>query len=105
MSEDRREAHVRQYLEEVFNGHDLSRLDKYLDADLASHWLGDRTLHGLTAWKEAMGAFFAAFPDAAYSSRTSSSPATRAFGGGPGAARSAEIGKASRQRAGRRPGP
>ena len=66
MSEDRREAHVRQYLEEVFNGHDLSRLDKYLDADLASHWLGNRTLHGLTAWKEAMGAFLAAFPDAAY---------------------------------------
>ncbi len=66
MSEDRREAHVRKYLDEVFNGHDLSRLDQYLDADLASHWLGDRTLHGLPAWKEAMGGFFAAFPDAAY---------------------------------------
>jgi predicted ester cyclase len=66
MSEDRREASVRQYLEEVFNGHDLSRLDKYLDADLASHRLGDRTLHGLPAWKEAMAGFFAAFPDAAY---------------------------------------
>jgi predicted ester cyclase len=66
MSEERREASVRQYLEEVFNGHDLSRLDKYLDADLDSHWLGDRTLHGLPAWKEAMAGFFDAFPDAAY---------------------------------------
>jgi predicted ester cyclase len=66
MSEDRREAHVRRYLDEVFNRHDLSRLDQYLDKDLASHWLGDRTLHGLPAWKEAMASFFAAFPDAAY---------------------------------------
>ena len=66
MSDDRREAHVRRYLEEVFNGHDLTQLDKYLGADLASHWLGDRTLRGLPAWKEAMGGFFTAFPDAAY---------------------------------------
>ena len=66
MSEDRREALVRQYLDEVFNGHDLSRLDRYLDPDLASHWLGDRTLHGLAAWKDGMASFFAAFPDAAY---------------------------------------
>jgi predicted ester cyclase len=66
MSEDRREALVRQYLDEVFNGHDLSRLDTYFDADLASHWLGDRTLHGLAAWKDGMASFFAAFPDAAY---------------------------------------
>ncbi len=50
MSHDRREAQVRQYLDEVFNGHDLSRLHKYLGADLVSHWLGDRTLHGLPAW-------------------------------------------------------
>ena len=66
MSEDRREAHMRRYLDEVFNRHDLSRLDQYLAEDLASHWLGDRTLHGLPAWREAMAAFFAAFPDAAY---------------------------------------
>ena len=66
MSQQRREASVRQYLEEVFNGHDLSSLDRYLNDDLASHWLGDRTLHGLPAWKDAMAKFFAAFPDAAY---------------------------------------
>ena len=66
MPEDRREAHVRRYLEEVFNAHDLSRLDHYLDADLVSHWLGDRDLHGLDAWKNGMASFFAAFPDAAY---------------------------------------
>jgi predicted ester cyclase len=66
MSQDRREAQVRQYLDEVFNAHDVSRLDKYLDADLVSHWLGDRTLHGLPAWRDAMAGFFAAFPDAAY---------------------------------------
>src|SRR5689334_25117531 len=41
-------------------------LDKYLDADLVSHWLGDRTLHGLPVWRDAMAGFFAAFPDASY---------------------------------------
>jgi hypothetical protein len=66
MSQDRREALVRKYLDEVFNGHDVSRLDKYLDADLVSHWLGDRTLHGLPVWRDAMAGFFAAFPDASY---------------------------------------
>jgi predicted ester cyclase len=66
MAQDRREEQVRNYLDEVFVRHDLTRLEKYLDADLASHWLGDRTLRGLLAWKEAMAGFFAAFPDAAY---------------------------------------
>jgi predicted ester cyclase len=66
MPQDGREAHVRKYLDEVFVGHDLTRLDQYLDAVLVSHWLGDRTLHGLDAWKDGMASFFAAFPDAAY---------------------------------------
>jgi predicted ester cyclase len=61
-----REAQMRQYIDEVFNRHDLSHLDRYLDADVASHWLGDRKLHGVAAWKEGMASFFAAFPDAAY---------------------------------------
>ena len=104
MSQDRREALVRKYLDEVFNGHDVSRLDKYLDADLVSHWLGDRTLHGLPVWRDAMAGFFAAFPDASYTLEDISSPATRACGEGPGARPSAGIGKTSRPRAGRRPG-
>jgi predicted ester cyclase len=66
MPQDRREEHVRKFLDEVFVHHDLSGLDNYLDADLASHWLGDRTLHGLDAWKAGMISFFAAFPDAAF---------------------------------------
>lgn len=66
MSEARREEQVRKFLDEVFICHDLTRLDKHLDADLASHWLGDRTLHGLPSWKNGMTAFFTAFPDAAY---------------------------------------
>ncbi len=66
MSEGRREQQVRHYLDEVFNRHDLSGLDQYLGADLVSHWLGDRTLHGIAAWREGMASFFAAFPDAAY---------------------------------------
>jgi len=37
MSEDRREAQMRRYLDEVFNRHDLSRLDQYLDEGLVSH--------------------------------------------------------------------
>ena len=66
MPQDGREVQIRKYLDEVFVRHDLSRLDQYLDADLVSHWLGDRTLHGVGAWKDGMASFFAAFPDAAY---------------------------------------
>jgi predicted ester cyclase len=61
-----REAAVRAYLEDVFNGHNLQSLDKYMTGNMVSHWLGDRSLHGLPAWKSAMGSFFDAFPDAAY---------------------------------------
>jgi hypothetical protein len=34
--------------------------------NLISHWLGDRNLQGREAWREAMGTFFGAFPDATY---------------------------------------
>ena len=61
-----REATIRSYVDEVFNRHDLLGLDKYWSDDLVSHWLGDRTLRGLPAWKEGMAGFLAAFPDAAY---------------------------------------
>jgi hypothetical protein len=95
MSDGRREAHMRRYLEEVFNGHDLSRLDHYLDADIASHWLGDRTLlacpPGATRWP----ASSRPSPTRPIRSRTSSSQATRACGAGPGAARRTGLGKAS----------
>jgi predicted ester cyclase len=64
--QDGLETQIRKFLDEVFTRHDLTRLDQYLDADLVSHWLGDRTLHGLPAWKDGMASFFAAFPDAAY---------------------------------------
>ena len=66
MPVDQRDAAVRAYLEDVFNGHNLKSLDKYMTGDLVSHWLGDRSLHGIEAWREAMGSFFDAFPDAAY---------------------------------------
>ena len=66
MTADQLETLTRAYIEDVFNRHDLSRLDKYMNADIDSHWLGDRTIHGVPAWKEAMGGFFAAFPNAAY---------------------------------------
>ena len=66
MAVDRRDAAVRAYLEDVFNGHNLKSLDKYMTDDLVSHWLGDRSLHGIPAWRDAMGGFFDAFPDAAY---------------------------------------
>jgi predicted ester cyclase len=60
------ESLIRRYLDEVFNGHHLDGLDTFLAADLASHWLGMETLHGIPAWKAAMGDFFAAFPDLTY---------------------------------------
>jgi predicted ester cyclase len=63
---DPRDAWVRAYLEDVFNGHNLRSLDKYMHENLVSHWLGDRSLRGRDAWGEAMAGFFDAFPDAAY---------------------------------------
>ena len=104
MSQDRREALVRKYLDEVFNGHDVSRLDRYLDADLVSHWLGDRTLHGLPVWRDAMAGFFAAFPDALLYAGGHLLRRRQGRVEGPGARPSAGIGKTSRPRAGRRPG-
>ena len=61
-----RDALVRAYLEDVFNGHNLQSLDKYMTEDLVSHWLGDRSVRGREAWRKAMANFFDAFPDAAY---------------------------------------
>jgi predicted ester cyclase len=66
MPVDQRDAAVRAYLDDVFNGHNLGSLKKYWAEDLVSHWLGDQTLRGLPAWKAAMTNFFDAFPDAAY---------------------------------------
>ena len=66
MSSNQLEAMIRTYLDEVFNRHDLSRLDRYMSADLVSTWFGDRTLRGIPAWRDAMAGFFAAFPDAAF---------------------------------------
>jgi predicted ester cyclase len=60
------EALVRRYIAEVFNGHDLDHLEQFLALDLASHWLGDRDLNGLPAWRAGMAEFFAAFPDVTY---------------------------------------
>ena len=39
MPVDQRNAWVRAYLEEVFNGHNLQSLDKYMSENLLSHWL------------------------------------------------------------------
>ena len=66
MPVDPRDARVRAYLEDVFNGHNVQSLDKYMTENLVSHWLGDRSLHGREAWREAMANFFDAFPDAGY---------------------------------------
>jgi SnoaL-like polyketide cyclase len=62
MPVDQRDAWVRTYLEDVFNGHNVRSLDKYMTENLISHWLGDRNLQGREAWGEAMASFFEAFP-------------------------------------------
>jgi hypothetical protein len=36
---DQRGAWVRTYLEDVFNGHNLQSLNKYMTDNFASHWL------------------------------------------------------------------
>jgi predicted ester cyclase len=66
MPADQREVLVRSYLEDVFNGHNLRSLDKYMTENLISHWLGDQSVNGREAWKMATANFFDAFPDAAY---------------------------------------
>jgi predicted ester cyclase len=66
MPTDQHEAMIRTYIEDVFNRHNLDNLGDYMSDDLVSHWLGDRTVQGLPAWKKAMEGFFTAFPDAAY---------------------------------------
>ena len=53
MPVDQRDAAVRAYLDDVFKGHNLKSLDKYMKEDLVSHWLGDRSLHGIEAWRAA----------------------------------------------------
>jgi predicted ester cyclase len=60
------EALIRAYIAEVFNGHHLDGLAHYWAEAMTSHWMGQETLHGLSAWREGMVGFFAAFPDAAY---------------------------------------
>ena len=66
MSATPHEALVREYLDAVFNGHDLDHLESYWVEDLSSHWMGQETLHGLSEWRAAMAEFFAAFPDLTY---------------------------------------
>jgi predicted ester cyclase len=60
------EAMIRAYLEEVFNGHHLDGLEKYWAEEMTSHWMGQETLRGLSAWREGMADFLTAFPDAVY---------------------------------------
>ena len=83
---------------------DTANRDKYMTENLVSHWLGDKSLHGREAWTEAMANFFDAFPDAAYTLTTSSSQATKAYGGEPGMPRSVSSGREFLQLAARRSG-
>lgn len=66
MSASRHETFIRDYIETVFNRHRLDDLSRFWTDDLASHWMGQQTLHGLDAWHAAMTWFFTAFPDLAY---------------------------------------
>ena len=61
MPVDPRDAWVRAYIEDVFNGQNIKSLDKYFTENLVSHWLGDRSLQGREAWGQAMANFFAPF--------------------------------------------
>jgi predicted ester cyclase len=92
MSVDQLDAWVRAYLEDVFNGHNLQSLDKYMTENLVSHWLGDRGLQGREAWKEAMARFFDAFPDAAYTLNDLFFAGDKACGGEPDATQHRAVG-------------
>ena len=105
MPVDQRDAAVRAYLEDVFNGHNLKSLDKYMTGDLVSHWLGDRSLHGIPAWRDAMAGFFDAFPDAAYTLNDLFFSGDKGVWRGLGRPLSARTGKASPPPAARQSGP
>jgi hypothetical protein len=60
------ETLVRDYIDAVFNRHELEDLTAYWQEDLTSHWMGQRTLHGLPQWRQGMKQFFTAFPDIRY---------------------------------------
>jgi predicted ester cyclase len=66
MAAEGHEALIRAYIDEVFNGHRLDRLETYWNRDLVSNWMGMAAIRGLPAWRDAMAGFFAAFPNAAY---------------------------------------
>jgi hypothetical protein len=53
MPVDQPDAWVRTYLEDVFNGHNLQSLNKYMTENFVSNWLGDRDLKGREAWRAA----------------------------------------------------
>src|SRR5262245_22306011 len=101
MQDHQRDAWIRAYLEDVFNGHNLQSLDKYMTANLISHWLGDRSLQGRDAWKEAMATFFDAFPDATYALNDLFSAVTKPCGEEHGKPPSVSRGRASPQTAAR----
>lgn len=66
MSASPLETLVRDYIDAVFNRHELDDLTAYWQEDLTSHWMGQRTLHGLPQWRQGMKQFFTAFPDIRY---------------------------------------
>ena len=66
MSESPHERLIRDYIEAVFTRHELDDLEAYWRDDLSSHWLGQQTLHGVSAWRAGMADFFSAFPDLTY---------------------------------------
>ena len=66
MSASPHETLIRDYVEAVFNRHELDHLESYWIDDLSSHWMGQQTVRGLREWREAMNGFFTAFPDITY---------------------------------------
>lgn len=66
MSASSHEILIRDYVEAVFNRHELDGLETYWVEDLSSHWMGQESLRGLPEWRRAMEGFFAAFPDISY---------------------------------------
>lgn len=63
MSASPYEPLVRDYIDVVFNRHELNNTEAYWADNLVSHWLGQQTIKGIPAWRSAMTAFFTAFPD------------------------------------------
>src|SRR5690349_19899698 len=66
MSAEENRALIRRFLEELFNGHDMAAVDRYIAADYVDHVLPPGVPPNRAGFTQFIGAFFEALPDFHY---------------------------------------